>query len=100
MEILESGPLLLGVVFIGFFGVTLFVRRWFASRRNGGSFFSPYHFEWHLLHSCVFVLQPSYDPIERDEADNPFIARGRAGGGSRYAFYIELRNGKTIPSFW
>ena len=22
---------------------------------------------------------------------------GRVGGGSRYAFYIELRNGKAIP---
>ena len=28
------------------------------------------------------------------------LLRGRAGGGSRYAFYIELRNGKTIPLFF
>ncbi len=41
MEILESGPLLLGVVFIGFFSITLFVRRWLASRRSGGPFFTP-----------------------------------------------------------
>lgn len=28
------------------------------------------------------------------------LLRGRAGGGSRYAFYIELRTGKTIPFFF
>ncbi len=28
------------------------------------------------------------------------IFRGRSGGGARYAFYIELRNGKTIPFFF
>lgn len=72
MESLESGPVLLSVGFIGFFSITLFVRRWLASRRSGGS---P-HFEWHLLHSCAFVFQPSYDPIERDEADNLLIAPG------------------------
>ena len=43
MESLESGPVLLSVGFIGFFSITLFVRRWLASRRSGGSFFEPYH---------------------------------------------------------
>ena len=31
MESLESGPVLLSVGFIGFFSITLFVRRWLAS---------------------------------------------------------------------
>ena len=35
MESLESGPVLLSVGFIGFFSITLFVRRWLASRRSG-----------------------------------------------------------------
>ena len=43
MESLESGTVLLSVGFIGFFSITLFVRRWLASRRSGGSFFEPYH---------------------------------------------------------
>ncbi len=99
MKILESGPLLLGVVFIGFFSITLFVRR-VASRRNGGSFF-------HLtISNGIFYIHVSLCfsrrmiPLKEMKQITHFIARGRAGGGSRYAFYIELRNGKTIPSFW
>ena len=43
MFILGSGPVLLGIVFIGFFSITLFIRRRLSSRRSGGSLFSPYH---------------------------------------------------------
>ena len=54
--------------------------------------------EFFYIHA--FVFQPSYDPIGRDEAITYLLLRGRAGGGSRYAFYIELRNGKTISFFF
>ena len=43
MASLGSGPVLLSVGFIGFFSITLFVRRWLASRRSGGPFFAPFH---------------------------------------------------------
>ncbi len=101
MEILESGPLLLGVVFIGFFGVTLFVRRWFASRRSGGSFFSPYHISNGIFYIHVSLcFSRRMIPLKEMKQITYLLLRGRAGGGSRYAFYIELRNGKTIPFFF
>ena len=101
MPILESGPLLLGVVFIGFFSVTLFVRRWFASRRSGGSFFSPYHISNGIFYIHVSLcFSRRMIPLKEIKQITYAIFRGRAGGGSRYAFYIELRNGKTIPFFF
>ncbi|WP_220455885.1 hypothetical protein, partial [Klebsiella pneumoniae] len=39
-------------------------------------------------------------PLKEMKQITYFFLRGRAGGGSRYAFYIELRNGKTIPFFF
>ena len=39
-------------------------------------------------------------PLKEMEQITYLLLRGRAGGGSRYAFYIELRNGKTIPFFF
>ena len=47
------------------------------------------------------MFQSSQHPTERDQANHVFnFFRGRSGGGARYAFYIELRNGKTIPFFF
>ena len=101
MEILESGPLLLGVVFIGFFSITLFVRRWLASRRSSGPFFAPFHINRGIfyIHVALCFSHRSI-PLKEIKQITYAIFRGRSGGGARYAFYIELRNGKTIPFFF
>ena len=101
MEILESGPLLLGVVFIGFFSITLFVRRWLASRRSGGPFFTPFHISYGIFYIHVALcFSRRMNPLKEIKQITYAIFRGRSGGGARYAFYIELRNGKTIPFFF
>ena len=101
MKILESGPLLLGVVFIGFFSITLFVRRWLASRRSSGPFFAPFHINRGIfyIHVALCFSRRSI-PLKEIKQITYAIFRGRSGGGARYAFYIELRNGKTIPLFF
>lgn len=101
MFILGSGPVLLGIVFIGFFSITLFIRRRLSSRRGGGSLFSPYH----ISNGIFYIHEPlcfsrRMIPLKEMKQITYLLLRGRAGGGSRYAFYIELRNGKTIPFFF
>ena len=101
MESLESGPVLLSVGFIGFFSITLLVRRWLASRRSDGPFFAPFH----INHGIFYIHVPlcfsrRMIPLKEIKQITYFFLRGRAGGGSRYAFYIELRNGKTVPFFF
>ena len=101
MFILGSGPVLLGIVFIGFFSITLFIRRRLSSRRSGGSLFSPYH----ISNGIFYIHEPlcfsrRMIPLKEIKQITYLLHRGRAGGGSRYAFYIELRNGKTIPFFF
>ena len=101
MFILGSGPVLLGIVFIGFFSITLFIRRRLSSRRSGGSLFSPYH----ISNGIFYIHEPlcfsrRMFPLKEIKQITYLLLRGRAGGGSRYAFYIELRNGKTIPFFF
>ena len=101
MASLGSGPVLLGVGFIGFFSITLFVRRWLASRRSGGSFFAPFHINRGIFYIHVpLCFSRRMIPLKEIKQITYFFLRGRAGGGSRYAFYIELRNGKTIPFFF
>ena len=101
MFILGSGPVFLGIVFIGFFSITLFIRRRLSSRRSGGSLFSPYH----ISNGIFYIHEPlcfsrRMIPLKEIKQITYLLLRGRAGGGSRYAFYIELRNGKTIPFFF
>ena len=101
MFILGSGPVLLGIVFIGFFSITLFIRRRLSSRRSGGSLFSPYH----ISNGIFYIHEPlcfsrRMIPLKEIKQITYLLLRGRAGGGSRYAFYIEVRNGKTIPFFF
>jgi len=101
MESLGSGLVSLSVVFIGFFGITLFVRRWLASRRSGGPFFAPFH----ISYGIFYIHEPwcfsrRMIPLKEIKQLSYLLLRGRAGGGSRYAFYIELRNGKTLPFFF
>ena len=100
MDSLGSGLVSLSVVFIGFFSITLFLRRWLASRRSGGSFFSPYHISNGIFYIHVpLCFSRRMIPLKEMKQITYLLLRGRAGGGSRYAFYIELRNGKTIPFF-
>ncbi|RXV55198.1 hypothetical protein DHT93_03240 [Streptococcus australis] len=101
MASLGSGPVLLSVGFIGFFSITLFVRRWLASRRSGGSFFAPFHINRGIfyIHVALCFSRRSI-PLKEIKQITYAIFRGRSGGGARYAFYIELRNGKTIPLFF
>ena len=101
MASLGSGPLLLSVGFIAFFSITLFIRRRLSSRRGGGSLFSPYH----ISNGIFYIHEPlcfsrRMIPLKEIKQITYLLLRGRAGGGSRYAFYIELRNGKTIPFFF
>ena len=101
MASLGSGPVLLSVGFIGFFSITLFVRRWLASRRSGGPFFAPFHINRGIFYIHVALcFSRRMIPLKEIKQITYWLLRGRAGGGSRYAFYIELRNGKTIPFFF
>ena len=101
MASLGSGPVLLSVGFIGFFSITLFVRRWLASRRSGGSFFAPFHINRGIFYIHVpLCFSRRMLPLKEIKQITYAIFRGRSGGGARYTFYIELRNGKTIPFFF
>ena len=101
MASLGSGPVLLSVGFIGFFSITLFVRRWLASRRSGGPFFAPFHINRGIFYIHVSLcFSRRMIPLKEMKQITYLLLRGRAGGGSRYAFYIELRNGKTISFFF
>lgn len=101
MASLGSGPVLLSIGFIGFFSITLFVRRWLASRRSGGPFFAPFHINRGIFYIHVpLCFNRRMIPLKEIKQITYAIFRGRAGGGSRFAFYIELRNGKTIPFFF
>ena len=53
-----------------------------------------------LLYPCRLCVQSSQDPLKEIKQITYAIFRGRSGGGARYTFYIELRNGKTIPFFF
>ncbi|EKS21218.1 hypothetical protein HMPREF9186_00042 [Streptococcus sp. F0442] len=101
MASLGSGPVLLSVGFIGFFSITLFVRRWLASRRSGGPFFAPFHINRGIFYIHVpLCFSRRMLPLKEIKQMTYLLLRGCAGGGSRYAFYIELRNGKTVPFFF
>ena len=101
MASLGSGPVLLSVGFIGFFSITLFVRRWLASGRSSGPFFAPFHINRGIFYIHVALcFSRRRIPLKEIKQITYAIFRGRSGGGARYAFYIELRNGKTIPFFF
>ena len=64
-------------------------------------FFEPYH----ISNGIFFIHVPlcfsrRMIPLKEMKQITYLLLRGRAGAGSRYAFYIELRNGKTIPFFF
>ena len=98
---MEYTPILFVLVFLLFFTALLILRRRAIARRSGGPFFAPFH----ISHSIFYIhmslcFSRRMIPLKEIKQITYAIFRGRAGGGSRYAFYIELRNGKTIPFFF
>ena len=100
-KIIEYAPILYALVFLLFFSLLLFLRRRAIVRRSGGPFFVPFHINRGVFYIHVSLcFSRRMIPLKEIKQITYAIFRGRSGGGSRYAFYIELRNGKTIPFFF
>ena len=94
-------PIIYVLVFLLVFNFFLILRRRAIVRSSGGPFFAPFH----INHGIFYIHVPlcfsrRMIPLKEMKQITYLLLRGRAGGGSRYAFYIELRNGKTIPFFF
>ena len=101
IKIIESAPLLYMLVFLLFFSLLLFLRRRAIVRSSGGPFFAPFHINRGVFYIHVSLcFSRRMIPLKEIKQITYAIFRGRSGGGSRYAFYIELRNGKTTPFFF
>ena len=100
-KIIEYAPILYVLVFLLIFSLLLFLRRRPIVRRSGGPFFAPFHINHGFFYIHVSLcFSRRMIPLKEMKQITYAIFRGRAGGGSRYAFYVELRNGKTIPFFF
>jgi len=100
-KIMEYAPILYVLVFLLVFTVLLFLRRRAIARRSSGPFFAPFHINRGIFYIHVpLCFSRRMIPLKDIKQITYAIFRGRSGGGSRYAFYIELRNGKTIPFFF
>ena len=100
-KIIEYAPILYALVFLLFFSLLLFLRRRAIVRRSSGPFFAPYHINRGIFYIHVALcFSRRMIPLKEIKQITYAIFRGRSGGGARYAFYIELRNGKTIPFFF
>ena len=98
---MEYAPILYVLVFLLFFTVLLFLRRRAIVKRSGGPFFAPFHINRGIFYIHVpLCFSRRMLPLKEIKQMTYLLLRGHAGGGSRYAFYIELRNGKTIPFFF
>lgn len=94
-------PIIYVLVFLLIFNFFLFLRRRAIVRRSGGPFFAPFHISYGIFYIHVALcVSRRMIPLKEIQQITYAIFRGRSGGGSRYAFYIELRNGKTIPFFF
>ena len=94
-------PFIYVLVFLLIFNFFLILRRRATARRSGGPFFAPFHINHGIFYIHVSLcFSRRMIPLKEIKQITYAIFRGRAGGGSRYAFYIELRNGKTIPFFF
>ena len=101
IKIIESAPILYMLVFLLFFSLLLFLRRRAIVKRSGGPFFAPFHINRGAFYIHVSLcFSRRMIPLKEIKQITYAIFRGRSGGGSRYAFYIELRNGKTVPFFF
>lgn len=100
-KIIEYAPIIYALVFLLFFSLLLFLRRRAIVRSSGGPFFAPFHISYGFFYIHVSLcFSRRRIPLKEIKQITYAIFRGRAGGWSRYAFYIELRNGKTIPFFF
>ena len=100
-KIIEYAPILYALVFLLFFSLLLFLRRRAIVRSSGGPFFAPFHISYGIFYIHVSLcFSRRMIPLKEIKQITYAIFRGRSGGGSRYAFYIELRNGKTTPFFF
>ncbi len=100
-KIIEYAPILYSLVFLLFFSLLLFLRRRAIVRSSGGPFFAPFHISRGIFYIHVALcFSRRRIPLKEIKQITYAIFRGRSGGGSRYAFYIELRNGKTTPFFF
>ena len=98
---MDYAPILYVLVFLLFFTLLLFLRRRAIVKRSGGPFFAPFHINRGVFYIHVSLcFSRRMIPLKEIKQITYAIFRGRSGGGSRYAFYIELRNGKTIPFFF
>ena len=98
---MEYAPILYVLVFLLFFSLLLYLRRRAIVKRSGGPFFAPFHINRGIFYIHVpLCFSRRMIPLKEIKQITYAIFRGRAGGGTRYAFYIELRNGKTIPFFF
>ena len=94
-------PILFVQVFLLVFTVLLFLRRRAIARRSSGPFFAPFHINRGIFYIHVALcFSRRMIPLKEIKQITYVIFRGRSGGGARYAFYIELRNGKIIPFFF
>lgn len=94
-------PIIYVLVFLLIFNFFLILRRRAIARRSGGPFFAPFHINHGIFYIHVSLcFSRRMIPLKEMKQITYLLLHGRAGGGSRYAFYIELRNGKTIPFFF
>ena len=94
-------PILYVLIFLLFFSLLLFLRRRAIARRSSGPFFVPFHINRGIFYIHVALcFSRRMIPLKEIKQITYVIFRGRSGGGARYAFYIELRNGKTSPFFF
>lgn len=100
-KIMEYAPILYVLIFLLVFTVFLFLRRRAIVRRSCGPFFAPFHINRGIFYIHVALcFSRRMIPLKEIKQITYVIFRGRSGGGARYAFYIELRNGKTVPFFF
>ena len=98
---MEYAPILYVLIFLLFFSLLLFLRRRAIARRSSGPFFAPFHINRGIFYIHVALcFSRRMIPLKEIKQITYAIFRGRSGGGARYAFYIELRNGKIIPFFF
>lgn len=94
-------PIIYVLVFLLIINFFLILRRRAIARRSGGPFFAPFHTNHGIFYIHVSLcFSRRMIPLKEIKQITYAIFRGRAGGGSRYAFYIELRNDRTIPFFF